>query len=67
MPGFDDIKKFADDHDEQVDQGLEKVGDAAAAKLGHEDQIDKGVDWLQEHTGSGDTQPGEGQDGRQGS
>jgi len=55
MPDFDDLKKFADDHDKQVDEGLEKAGDEAGQKLGHEDQIDKGVDWAQEHTGSGDT------------
>jgi MT0933-like antitoxin protein len=61
MPGLDDIKQFADDHDEQLDQGLEKAGDAAGTKVGHEDQIDKGVDWAQQHTGGGDTQPG-GQD-----
>ena len=32
MPGFDDIKKLADEHHEQVDQGLEKAGGSAAAK-----------------------------------
>lgn len=61
MPGMDDIKKFADEHDEQVDQGLEKAGDTLGAKFGHEDQIDKGVDWAQEHTGDGQ-QSDDGQD-----
>ena len=66
MPGLDDIKKFADEHDVQVDQGLEKVGDAAGAKFGHDEQIDKGVDWAQLHTGAGDTQqPAEGQTDQQ--
>lgn len=60
MPDFDDLKKLADEHDEQVDQGLGKAGDAAGDKLGHADQIDKGVDWAQEHTGAGDSQ-GNGQ------
>lgn len=55
MPGFDDLKKLADDHDEQVDSGLEKAGDAAGNRFGHEDQIDKGVDKLQERTGEGDS------------
>ena len=55
MPGLDDIKKFADEHDEQIDEGLEKAGDAAGAKFGHSEQIDKGVDWAQEHTGTGDS------------
>lgn len=59
MPDFDDLKKFAEEHDEQVDQALEKAGDTAGAKLGHQDQIDKGVDWAQEHTGAGDSEEGQ--------
>jgi hypothetical protein len=55
MPGLDDLKQFADSHDKQIDEGLEKAGDAAAAKFGHEAQIDKGVDLAQQRTGSGDT------------
>jgi len=55
MPGLDDIKGFADDHDEQVDQALDKGGEAAGEKFGHADQIDKGVDWAQQQTGSGDS------------
>jgi len=55
MPGWDDIKKLADEHDDKIDEALEKAGDAAAAKLGHGDQIDKAVDWAQEKTGSGDS------------
>jgi hypothetical protein len=55
MPGFDDIKRLADEHDEQVDKGLEKAGDAAGERFGHAEQIDKGVDKLQERTGEGDT------------
>ena len=58
MPDFGDVKKFADEHDEQVDDGLERAGDAAAGKVGHADQIDKGVDFAQEHTGAGDTDNG---------
>ena len=65
MPGFDDIKKLADEHDEQIDQGLEKAGDAAGAKLGHDEQIDKAVDWAQQHTGAGDTQADSEQSGQQ--
>ncbi len=55
MPGFDDLKKLADDHDEQVDKALDKTGYAAGGKLGHEEQIDKAVDAAKEHTGEGDT------------
>lgn len=62
MPGLDDLKRFADDHDDQVDQGLDKAGDAAGAKFGHDDQIDKGADWAQQHTGTGDQQPDNPQD-----
>ncbi|WP_375500672.1 Rv0909 family putative TA system antitoxin [uncultured Jatrophihabitans sp.] len=51
MPGLDDIKKLADEHDDQVDKGLDKAGDAAGAKFGHEDQIDKAVDAAEERTG----------------
>lgn len=53
MPGLDDLKKLAEEHDDKVDAGLEKAGDAAGKKFGHGDQIDKGVDWAQQHTGSG--------------
>ena len=43
MPDFGDIKDMASEHSEQVDQGLEKAGDAAGDRVGHEDQIDSGV------------------------
>ena len=51
-------KEFADKHDEQVDQGLEKLGDLIDDRTGnkHSDQIDKGVDQAQARTGAGDTQ-----------
>jgi hypothetical protein len=54
MPGLDDIKKMADDHDAQVDKDLEQAGDAAGDRVGHEEQIDKAVDEAQQRTGSGD-------------
>ena len=56
---MENAKEFADQHDEQVDQGLEKAGDLADERTGgqHRDQIDRGVDAAQEHTGQGDTQP----------
>ena len=56
MPDLDDAKKFAEDHDEQVDQGMEKAGDAAGEKFGHEDQIDKAVDKGQDAFGSDEQQ-----------
>jgi hypothetical protein len=60
MGGFaDKAKDFADQHDEQVDQGLDKAGDFADQKTGgkYDQQIDKGVDTAQERTGDGDSQP----------
>ena len=61
--GFSDFvnkaKNLADQHDEQVDQGLEKAGDVADERTGggHGEQIDRGVDIAQERTGEGDTRP----------
>jgi MT0933-like antitoxin protein len=60
MGGFmDKANEFADQHDEQVDQGLEKAGDVAGERTGgkYDEQIDRGVDTAQDRTGEGDTQP----------
>lgn len=60
MGGFlDKAKDLADQHDDKVDQGLEKVGDVADQKTGgkYDDKIDKGVDHAQQRTGDGDSQP----------
>ncbi len=58
MGFMDKAKDFADKHDEQVDQGLEKAGDQIDDRTGnkHSSQIDKGVDQAQARTGEGDTQ-----------
>jgi hypothetical protein len=58
MGMMDKAKDFADDHDKQVDQGIEKAGDQADQRTGekHSSQIDKGVDQAQQRTGGGDTQ-----------
>ena len=56
MPDFDDVKKMVDEHDDQVDAGLEKAGDAAESKLGHGEQIDQLVDKAQDFTGGDDQQ-----------
>jgi hypothetical protein len=58
--GFSDFankaKEFADQHDEQVDQGLDRAGDAAKERFaGHDSMIDQGVDRAQQYTGAGDT------------
>lgn len=47
MPGLDDLKNMAEQHDDQVDQGLDKAGDAVEDKVGHGDQIDSAVDKAQ--------------------
>jgi hypothetical protein len=60
MGGFmDKAKDFADQHDEQVDQALEKGGDVASEKTGgkYDEKIDQGVDTAQERTGDDDTVP----------
>ncbi|WP_305785216.1 antitoxin [Symbioplanes lichenis] len=58
MGFMDKAKDFADKHDEQVDQGIEKAGDQVDDRSGNKysDQIDKGVDQAQARTGAGDTQ-----------
>ena len=43
MPDMDDLKRMAEEHDEQIDAGMEKAGDAAGAKFGHQEQIDEAV------------------------
>ncbi len=60
MSGFlDKAKDAIDQHDDKVDQGLEKAGDFADQRTGggHSEQIDRGVDMAQERTGQGDQQP----------
>ena len=57
MSLFDKAKDFIDQHDEQVDDALDKAGDFLSDKTGgkYDDQLAKGVDFAQEHTGDGDT------------
>ena len=57
MGFLDDAKKFIDEHDDQVDQAIEKVGDVVDDKTGgkYSEQIDKAQDIAQEKTGDGDT------------
>jgi hypothetical protein len=61
--GFSDFvnkaKNLADQHDEQVDQGLDRAGDAAKDRFaGHDQHIDSVVDRAQQYTGAGDTTAG---------
>ncbi|HET8664721.1 MAG TPA: antitoxin [Nocardioides sp.] len=57
MGFLDDAKKFIDEHDDKVDQAIEKVGDVVDDKTGgkYSDQIDKAQDIAEENTGDGDT------------
>jgi hypothetical protein len=53
---IDKMKDLADQHDDKVDQALEKLGDEVDKRTGHKysGQIDKAVDVAQERTGDGD-------------
>ena len=59
MGFLDKAKDFLDEHDEQVDQALEKIGDVVDERTDHKysSQIDRGVDEAQKRTGDGDTRP----------
>ncbi|MGK5679078.1 antitoxin [Actinoplanes sp. URMC 104] len=58
MGFMDKAKDFADKHDEQVDQGIEKAGDQVDQRTGdkYSSQVDKAQDAAQQRTGDGDTQ-----------
>jgi hypothetical protein len=49
---FDDLKNKAGElvekHGDKIEQGVEKAGDFAKKKFGHEEQIDKAVDRIQD-------------------
>jgi hypothetical protein len=53
-------KSLADQHDEQVDQALEKAGDQIDERTGdkYAEHVDRGVNEAQKRTGEGDTVPG---------
>jgi hypothetical protein len=57
MGFLDRAKEFAEQHDEQVDQALERAGEEVDKRTGerYSEQIDRGVDLAQERTGAGDT------------
>ena len=54
MGFMDKAKDLMNQHDDKVDQALDKAGEAAKGRFaGHEGHIDKGVDLAQQHTGDG--------------
>jgi hypothetical protein len=56
MGFMDKAKDLLAQHDDKVDQALDKVGEAAKERFaGHDEQIDKVVNLAQQHTGAGDT------------
>jgi hypothetical protein len=58
MSGFlDKAKKMLDEHDDKVDQALDKVRDQidANAKNQYTEHVDKAVQFAKDHTGEGDT------------
>ena len=58
MGFMDKAKDLASQHDEQVDQGIEKAGDQVDQRTGdkYSSQVDKAQDAAQQRTGAGDTQ-----------
>lgn len=59
MGGFlDKAQDTADQHDDTVEQGLERAGDAVDERTGggHSEHIDQAVDQAQQRTGDGDQQ-----------
>ncbi len=50
---FDDLKDAADKHEDQVEQGIDKVGDLIDEKTGGKfaDQVDQAQDFLKGHIG----------------
>lgn len=56
MGFLDKAKDMLGQHDEKIDQGLDKAGEFAKGKFaGREDQIDDIVDKAKAGTGEGDT------------
>lgn len=56
MSFLDKAKDLLNQHDDKVDQALDKVGEAAKGRFaGNESQIDGLIDQAQQRTGAGDT------------
>jgi hypothetical protein len=56
MSFMDKAKDLLNQHDDKVDQALDKVGEAAKGRFaGHDAQIDGLIDQAQQRTGAGDT------------
>jgi proline dehydrogenase len=44
----DKAKEFASEHSEQIEQGVDKAADLAKEKFGHDEQIDKVVNKIED-------------------
>ncbi|MDN5934085.1 MAG: antitoxin [Pseudonocardia sp.] len=56
MSFLDKAKDLLNQHDDKVDQALDKAGEMAKERFaGHDEQIDGFVDQAQQRTGAGDT------------
>ena len=55
---LDKAKELAEQHDDKVDEALDRGGDAVDERTGgkYSENIDKGVEWAQEHTGDDSAQ-----------
>lgn len=60
--GFGDWKDKAQEHGDKISQGMDKIGEKAKEKFGHEDKIDQAMEKGKEMLGGGQ----EGQEGQQG-
>jgi hypothetical protein len=52
---FKDAEKFADSHEKQVDEGLDRAGKAAETRTGdkYDKEINSGVGGAEKHVGDG--------------
>ena len=55
MGFMDKAKEMLGKHDDKVDEGLDKTGEAARSDFGHDEQIDQVVEQGKQRTGTGDT------------
>jgi len=66
---FDELKNkaqgLAEKHGDKIEQGVQKAGDFAKNKFGHEEQVDKVVGKVKDnipHEGGSDERPAEGEE-----
>jgi hypothetical protein len=52
---MDKAKELLGQHDDKVDQGIDKLGQTVGEKYGHQDQVNQGTEHLKRMTGQGDT------------